>query len=127
MKRNKVFVVIMVLTVLLGAGLSWLVLSHQPIAKIPHKSLLIVLFVFAVLAIYPLYRLGKSWPSFASGIRLVLASLLLTMCSLAGPWIGLSGVWSELALDASEALFFIGMLILVWKAATKKGQPNVSA
>ena len=127
MKRNKVFVIIVVLTVLLGAWLSWIALSGQPIARIPHKPLLIALFALAVSAIYPLYRLGKSWPSFAFGIRLVLTSLLLTMFFIAGPWIGLSGVWSELALDASEGLFFIGVVILVWKAAAKKGQHQRSA
>jgi hypothetical protein len=124
MKRNKVFAIIVVLTLLVGAALSWLAVSHEHVAKIPHKALLIPLSILAVLAIYPLYRLKKSWPVFAWGINLVLASLLLTICSLVGLWIGFSG-WSELLEDLAEALFFVGTVILVWRAATKKGQPNL--
>ena len=114
-----------VLTLLVGAAVSWLAFNHETTAKILHKPLLIVLFVLAVSAIYPLYRLEKSWPAFAWGINFVLASLLLTMCSVAGAWIGFSGTWTELVEDLGEALFLIGMVILVWKAATKKGQPNL--
>lgn len=112
------------LTLLVGAALSWLAVSHERVAKIPHTALLIPLSLLAVLAIYPLYRLEKSWPAFAWGINFVLASLLLTICSLAGLWIGFSG-WTELLEDLAEALFFVGAVILAWKAVTKKGQPNL--
>ncbi|MGC2196281.1 MAG: hypothetical protein WA628_16540 [Terriglobales bacterium] len=125
MKRNTAFAMIVVVTLLVGVAVSRLAFNYDLTAKIAHKPLLIVLFVLAASAIYPLYRLERSWPAFTWGINFVLAGLLLTMCSVAGPLIGFSGTWTELVEDVSEALFLIGMLILVWKAATKKGQPKL--
>ena len=125
MKRKTVLAMIVVLTLLVGVAVSWLAFNHDLIAKIVHKPLVTALFVLATLAIYPLYRLEKSWPAFAWGINFVLAGLLLTMCSVAGPWIGFSGTWTEMVEGVSDALFLIGTVILVWKGATKKGQPNL--
>jgi hypothetical protein len=115
---------IVLLTLMVGITIIWLAFSHDIAARITHKSLLPVLFVLGALAIYPLYRLGKSWPAFAWGINFVLVGFFLTISSAVGPWIGLSGTWTEILGSASEALYLIGMVILVLKAATK-GQHNL--
>lgn len=125
MNKSKIFVIIVTLTLLVGVGLSWLAFSPQLTARISQRPLLAVLLVLAVFPIYPLYLLARSWPSFALGIGLVLAALLLTICSMAGQLIGFSGAWNDAALDASEGLFFVGVVILIWQAARKKRRANI--
>jgi len=117
-------VVIVTLAALLGCVPPWLVLMRGNAAKFGSYPIFpFVVAFFAVLPLYPLYRLVKQWPGLRAGIIVIAANALL--CALfAFLYYGLhiENVWMDRMLDVSQILLLSGCLLLVWQAARLRRQ-----
>ena len=80
---------------------------------------------FALLLLYPLYRLANRWPRFRVGIGIIAANTLL--CGvLAFLYFGLhlDNLWIDRMFDMSQVLLLSGCLLLAWQGARSHRQDN---
>ena len=116
--------VIVTLAVLVACALPWLLLAHGNAAKVGSNPLFpFVAAFFALVPLYPLYRLVKQWPGFRVGIIVVAANALLCVL-LAFLYYGLhvDNVWMDRMFDVSQILLLSGCLLLVWQGARLRRQ-----
>jgi uncharacterized membrane protein len=119
----KTFAVV-TLGALVVCMLPWLLLTHGNSAKVgSHPLFPFVVAFFALLPLYPLYRLVKQWPRLSLGIIVIAANALLCVV-LAFLYYGLhvDNVWMDRMFDASQILLLSGCLLLVWQGARLRRQ-----
>ncbi|MGB8063112.1 MAG: hypothetical protein WCF26_14550 [Candidatus Sulfotelmatobacter sp.] len=118
--------VIVILAGLVLCALPWILLAHGNAAKIGSNPLFpSVATFFALLPLYPLYRLANQWPRLRVGIGIIAANTLL--CGvLAVLYFGLhlDNVWIDRMFDVSQVLFLSGCLLLAWQGARSHRQDN---
>jgi len=125
MPTTKSFILVIFLTLIWMGILMWLVLASGTAAKVGSNSFFpVVLGVFALLPLYPLYRFAKRWPRFRLGIVVLMAGLLLTLAVVFSHYVlHLDGSWVQGMFSLSEILCVLSSLLFVWQG----GWPNLSA
>ena len=116
--------IIVILAALVVCMLPWLFLMHGNGAKIgSHPLFAFVVAFFALLPLYPLYRLVKQWPRLRVGIIVITANALLCVV-LAFLYYGfhVDNVWMDRMFDVSQMLLLSGCLLLVWQGARYRWQ-----
>jgi hypothetical protein len=124
MTTTRGFIGVIVTTVIWMCLLLWLVLPFGNAAsKVGSNPLFpFVLGAFAVLPLYPLYRLARRWPRLFSGILTLAACLLLTLVvSILHYALHLESPWVQRMFDLSQILCVASSLLLVWQAARRHG------
>src|SRR5581483_4110488 len=122
-KKNSVLVIWAALVV---CAASWLLLLHGNAARIGSNPLFpCVAAFFALLPLYPLYRLANQWPRFRVGIGIIAANALFCAV-LVFLYFGLhlDNVWINRMFDVSQVLLFSGCLLLVWQGARSHRPDN---
>jgi hypothetical protein len=118
--------VLLVLAAVVVCALPWLLLVHGSAAKIRSNRLFpsMVAF-FALLPLYPLYRLASQWPRLRVGIGIIAVNGLLCAV-LAFLYFGLhlDNVWMNRLFEVSQVLLLSGCLLLVWQGARSYRQDN---
>ncbi len=106
--------------VLIGMTL-WLMFPMTNAAKLSSNPLFPFVLIFALLPLYPLYRLAKRWPRFSSGIIALGTCLLVTLAAGLSYYVfHIDNPWVEHLFDLSQILCAIGGFLLVWQAARRK-------
>jgi len=98
---------------------------HGNAAKIESHSLLFLFLVafFALLPLYPLYRLAKQWPGLRAGIMVIAANALLcVLIAFLHYGVDVENIWMDRMFDASQILLPVGCLLLVWQGARLRRQ-----
>jgi hypothetical protein len=116
--------VIVILAALLMCMLPWLFLTHGNGAKVGNHPLFpFGVAFFALLPLYPLYKLVKQWPRFRVGIIVIAANTLLCVV-LALLYYGLDvdNIWMDRMFDVSQVLLLGGCLLLVWQGVRYRRQ-----
>ena len=123
-KKRSVIVILAALVVCVLPP--WLLLVHGNAAKIGSSPLFpSVVAVFAVLPLYPLYRLANQWPRLRVGIGIIAVNGLFCAV-LAFLYFGLhlENVWVNRMFDVSQVLLLSGCLTLAWQGARSHRQDN---
>jgi hypothetical protein len=121
--KMKTFAIV-TLGALVVCMLPWLLLTHGNGAKVGNHPLFpFVVAFFALLPLYPLYRLVKQWPRLRLGIIVLVANALLCVV-LAFLSYGLhaDNIWMDRMFDVSQILLLSGCLLLVWQGARYRRQ-----
>jgi hypothetical protein len=122
-KKNSVLVILAALVV---CAVPSLLLLHGNAAKIGSNPLFpSVAAFFALLPLYPLYRLANQWPRFRMGISIIGTNALLCAV-LAFLYFGLhlDNIWINRMFDVSQVLLLSGCLLLVWQGARSHRPDN---
>jgi hypothetical protein len=118
--------VIVILAALVVCALPGLLLVRGNAAKVSSNPLFpSVVAFFALLPLYPLYRLANRWPRLRVGIGFIAVNALLCAV-LAFLYFGLhlDNVWMNRMFEVSQVLFLGGCLLLVWQGARSHRQDN---
>ncbi|MFZ0416901.1 MAG: hypothetical protein WAM04_02265 [Candidatus Sulfotelmatobacter sp.] len=123
-KKRSVFVILA--AALVVCALPWLLLVHGDAAKIGSNPLFpSVVAFFALLPLYPLYRLANQWPRFRVGIGIIAVNgLLCALLAFLYFGLHLDSVWLNRMFDVSQVLLLGGCLLLVWQGARSHRQDN---
>ncbi len=123
-KKGSVFVILA--AALVVCALPWLLLVHGDAAKISGNPLFAsVVAFFALLPLYPLYRLANRWPRFRVGIGIIAVNgLLCAVLAFLYFELHLDNVWMNRMFDVSQVLLLSGGLLLVWQGAQSHRQDN---
>ena len=121
-KKRSVIVIVAALVV---CALPWLLVRDNA-AKIGSNHLFpYAVGFFAVLPLYPLYRLANQWPRFRVGIGIIaINTLLCGVLAILYFGLHLDNVWMDRTFEVSQVLFLGGCLLLVWQAARSHRQDN---
>ncbi len=121
MAKTKSFVLVTLIFAVWECILLWLVLHPGSAAKVGSNALFpFLLLSFAVVPLYPLYRLAKKWPRFSLGILAVAACLLVTLAAGFFYYVlHFDNLWIERLFDLSQALCLVSGLLLAWQATRK--------
>ncbi len=110
--------VVVILAALVVCALPWLLLVHGTAAKISDPFFASMAAFFALLPLYPLYRLANQWPRFRVGIGIIVVNGLLCAVLAFLPFgRHLDNVWMDRTFEVSQVLLLCGCVILVWQGA----------
>jgi hypothetical protein len=113
-KRTS-FILILITVVWVGMVL-WIIFPFNA-GRIGRSPLFpFAMMFFALLPLYPLYRLAKKWPRLSSGIFVLGACLLLTLAIVVLQYVfHVDSPWVQHLLDLSQILCVLSSLLFVWQ------------
>ncbi len=118
MARRLLFISVFIIWFFVLAWLSVDPIGPRAIAR--NRPLLFILAFAALVPIYPLYLLAKTWRRFAKGIFVLTGGLVLTLVFVVAHYLfHLDDVWTRGVFNLSQALCFLASVMLVWQAVKR--------